>query len=164
MSFKQYQSHKKVLATKIVSFTEVECPSSEEKIYHLKDEHGELIQQPSLLFARGLPQDDYFYLVQYEDGYISWSPKKVFEEGYTEITATTPKVEGYSVVSDDKIDNVNVNKRLEEVCLRRVDVLREKTLSDSHCLNKAEDLIKTAFMWFNRGIFQPQRIKLEGDK
>jgi hypothetical protein len=26
------------------------------------------------------------YLVKYEDGYISWSPKKAFEDGYTEIS------------------------------------------------------------------------------
>jgi hypothetical protein len=25
------------------------------------------------------------YLVQYEDGYISWSPKKIFEKAYKEI-------------------------------------------------------------------------------
>ena len=25
------------------------------------------------------------YLVQYEDGYLSWSPAKAFEEGYTRI-------------------------------------------------------------------------------
>lgn len=25
------------------------------------------------------------YLVRYEDGYLSWSPKDVFEAGYTEI-------------------------------------------------------------------------------
>ena len=25
------------------------------------------------------------YKVVYKDGYISWSPKKVFDEGYTEI-------------------------------------------------------------------------------
>ena len=25
------------------------------------------------------------YIVKYEDGYISWSPKKAFEEGYIEL-------------------------------------------------------------------------------
>ena len=30
------------------------------------------------------PGDD-GYKVKYSDGYISWSPKEVFEEGYTEI-------------------------------------------------------------------------------
>jgi hypothetical protein len=27
------------------------------------------------------------YYVMYEDGYISWSPSKAFEQGYTEIAA-----------------------------------------------------------------------------
>lgn len=26
------------------------------------------------------------YLVQYEDGYLSWSPKQVFEDGYRRIS------------------------------------------------------------------------------
>lgn len=30
--------------------------------------------------------DDEGYLIQYEDGYISWSPKKQFEESYVECT------------------------------------------------------------------------------
>ena len=30
--------------------------------------------------------NDTGYLVKYEGGYISWSPSKAFEEGYTEIT------------------------------------------------------------------------------
>lgn len=37
---------------------------------------------PEDFFARGLPLlDD--YLVRYADGYLSWSPKKAFEDGYT---------------------------------------------------------------------------------
>ncbi len=35
------------------------------------------------VFARGLPMPgDYF--VVYDDGYESWSPKKAFEEGYSQ--------------------------------------------------------------------------------
>jgi len=35
-------------------------------------------------FARGRPSDG-DYLVRYEDGYLSWSPKKAFENGYTKV-------------------------------------------------------------------------------
>lgn len=33
-------------------------------------------------FARGIPAIGN-YIVVYEDGYVSWSPAKAFEEGYT---------------------------------------------------------------------------------
>ena len=36
------------------------------------------------VFARGLPQHG-DYMVKYDDGYWSWSPRKAFEEGYTRI-------------------------------------------------------------------------------
>jgi hypothetical protein len=37
-------------------------------------------------FGRGSPAVG-DYLVRYEpEGYLSWSPKKAFEDGYTEIT------------------------------------------------------------------------------
>lgn len=35
-------------------------------------------------FARGEPAIG-DYLVKYEDGYLSWSPAKAFEDGYTKI-------------------------------------------------------------------------------
>ena len=43
---------------------------------------GEDILAPPGFFARGNPHPG-DYLVRYEDGYLSWSPKKAFEEGYT---------------------------------------------------------------------------------
>lgn len=46
--------------------------------------YGEVIRQPveDSFFARGAPENG-DYLVRYEDGYLSWSPKKAFEDGYT---------------------------------------------------------------------------------
>ena len=42
------------------------------------------VDMPPNAFARGLPNlND--YVVIYEDGYKSWSPAKVFEEGYTKV-------------------------------------------------------------------------------
>lgn len=44
----------------------------------------ERVPVPAAFFARGTPMPG-DYLVRYSDGYLSWSPKKAFEEGYTEI-------------------------------------------------------------------------------
>lgn len=42
------------------------------------------VQVPSNAFARGAPAIG-DYIVIYEDGYISWSPAKAFEDGYTRL-------------------------------------------------------------------------------
>lgn len=48
---------------------------------------GKVYDAPNNLFARGLPDPLEGYLVQYGDGYLSWSPKAAFEEGYREFGA-----------------------------------------------------------------------------
>lgn len=45
---------------------------------------GEKVVVPFNFFSRGEPKIG-DYLVRYDDGYLSWSPKKAFEEGYTEV-------------------------------------------------------------------------------
>jgi hypothetical protein len=42
----------------------------------------EVIPVPAGIFARGTPSIGEDYLVRYEDGYVSWSPKAAFEAGY----------------------------------------------------------------------------------
>ena len=42
----------------------------------------EVIPVPAGIFARGTPSIGEDYLVRYEDGYVSWSPKAAFETGY----------------------------------------------------------------------------------
>ena len=42
----------------------------------------EVIPVPAGIFARGTPSIGEDYLVRYEDGYVSWSPKATFEAGY----------------------------------------------------------------------------------
>ena len=42
---------------------------------------------PRNVFARGLPAIG-DYIVVYDDDYVSWSPKSVFEAGYSEIKAS----------------------------------------------------------------------------
>lgn len=81
----KYRSHKVVEAGQI-------------NAYATSGPHGpwadvgaERFKLPSTVFARGTPQIG-DYLVQYLDGngYLSWSPKAVFEAGYTEIGEADP--------------------------------------------------------------------------
>ena len=79
--------------------------------------HGAVFHLGSDVFARGMPEykgdGEAFdaYLVVYDDGYVSWSPAKAFEEGYTRIEATAA---GLSQAWDER---------------RRVDAAREVALS-----------------------------------
>lgn len=76
---KRYQCHKVVKAAKITAVerelmrrAKVTCDDGE--TYDLTGDNA------------GRPQEkDLGYLVLYDDGYLSWSPTKAFEEGYTEI-------------------------------------------------------------------------------
>lgn len=42
------------------------------------------VDVPANFSARGVPSVG-DYLVRYEDGYLSWSPNKAFEEGYARL-------------------------------------------------------------------------------
>lgn len=92
---KKYQSHKVVEAARIqhidqgtdgfIVFTMNGKPGGEE--HHV----------PQSIFARGKPpvneREGCFdgYLVRYADGYVSWSPSKAFEEGYTPLPDEPPR-------------------------------------------------------------------------
>jgi hypothetical protein len=77
----QYESHKKVWALKI------------EKVHTDEDGQGIALVFVENRFAmRAFTADQLkgkpfpasgWYMVQYEDGYVSFSPEKAFEEGYT---------------------------------------------------------------------------------
>lgn len=83
----KWRSHKIVEAASITSIDRLEegvvtvmVPSEDPGApFMLLD-----MQVPDGLAARGKPALGDF-LVAYDDGYISWSPQKVFREGYTPI-------------------------------------------------------------------------------
>lgn len=52
---------------------------------------------PNVLKGTNLPSED-GYLVQYADGYKSWSPKDVFERCYREITKEEKDTATFMVV------------------------------------------------------------------
>ena len=79
----RYQSHKKVWALKIAA------------IEILEDGRAEIAPRDTgyAAFTTPLPykplfkgdETDLGYYVQYQDGYVSWSPSKAFEDGYTRL-------------------------------------------------------------------------------
>ncbi len=73
---RKYQSHKVVEAAIIESWVQTEAGPIQ-----VKTDQGTWLAKFNI-FARGNPQVG-DYLVRYEDGYLSWSPAKAFEEGYT---------------------------------------------------------------------------------
>lgn len=79
---KTYQSHKTVQAAKIVR-TDEDKPNFGLNLT-LEDGSKEFVgyaDSGKFRFDYG----DLGYFVRYEDGYISWSPTKAFEEGYSEV-------------------------------------------------------------------------------
>lgn len=76
-SLPQYQCHKKVWALQIDRIDEFD-------MIHFRTPGFAPKPAPERLFARGRPWPG-DYLVKYDNGYWSWSPRKAFEEGYTRI-------------------------------------------------------------------------------
>lgn len=79
---KAYQSHKRVMAEKIISVAAKDADGA----VRVQLNDGTILDLPSEMTVRYSPQIG-DYLVQYEDGYRSISPQKAFEDGYTPIYA-----------------------------------------------------------------------------
>ena len=80
----QYVSHKKVWALKIkaVADSGTDTTTDENPIVTVSFEKPEYAPQTINLRGKPTPEAGW-YFVMYEDGYISFSPAKAFEEGYT---------------------------------------------------------------------------------
>ncbi len=72
-------------------------------------------------------------------------------------------VAGYQPQSNDKVQIVNRAKELEERVLRHMDDLRANPDCDQRMVSIAITGIQEAFMWANRAVFQPSRVKLPED-
>lgn len=73
----------------------------------------------------------------------------------------TERVKGYRPQSDEVIELVNENKKLEEMVLRMLDAYADADV-DKRWLAIARTHIEEGFMALNRAVFKPQRVKLEG--
>jgi hypothetical protein len=76
-------------------------------------------------------------------------------------THKTMPVAGYSDQTDENIELVNVNKRLEEKVLRQLDMLARFSDTDKGWLDVARTHTEQGFMAANRAIMKPGR--LDGD-
>lgn len=81
---KTYQCHKRVLGAPIVSCDIVDNVV----IYEAADGSHAGYRVHGDFFSRGIPPAG-SYLVEYEDGYVSWSPKAAFEDGYAPVAGKT---------------------------------------------------------------------------
>jgi hypothetical protein len=81
-----YQSHKKVWALKIesVEYLGSDTTTDENPIVKLHFVEKHFAPREFNLHSKPKP-DTGWYMVQYEDGYISFSPAAAFEEGYTKL-------------------------------------------------------------------------------
>lgn len=81
MNYPKYVSHKEVGAVKIES---VEHGADGSVIVHLEGGFDNVVISHHDKKHKPVPEKG-MYLVQYADGYISFSPAKAFEDGYTPI-------------------------------------------------------------------------------
>lgn len=72
-------------------------------------------------------------------------------------------VEGYRPQSFNNIEQVNMNKRMEEEILRVLDNLKLNADVDQRWLAIGRTKLEEGFMAVNRSIFRPGRVKLPGD-
>jgi hypothetical protein len=81
----------------------------------------------------------------------------------------TLPVPGYTDQSAERVALVTQNKRLEEMVLRQLDSMRNNDPGvpvdiDQRWLAIGRTHLEQAFMAINRAVFQPQRVKLEGEE
>jgi len=75
-------------------------------------------------------------------------------------------VSGYKPQTQGKVDTVNAFKADEERILRKLDVFRDagaRADIDQRWLAIGRTQLEQAFMAINRAVFQPGRVKLEGE-
>lgn len=72
-------------------------------------------------------------------------------------------VSGYNPQSPENVARVNTNKELEERCLRAIENCRDNG-ADPRMTAIAMTQLQQAFMWANRAVFQPSRVKLPEDQ
>lgn len=74
------------------------------------------------------------------------------------------RIDGYPLETDDKVDDVNHGKAMEERCLRWLDTLKEDESVDQRWLAIGRTHMEQAWMAVTRSIMKPGRVTLPGDK
>jgi hypothetical protein len=73
------------------------------------------------------------------------------------------EIKGYKALTEEQIAVINEGKILEEQCLRFIDRVAGMGNIHQQHLHTSRINIQGAFMWLNRGIARPERVRLEGD-
>ena len=68
-------------------------------------------------------------------------------------------VQGYTTQTQGAVDQVNLNKSMEEDILQRLDAMAMWGDADQRWVSIARTHIEQGFMAMNRAIFKPQRLK-----
>jgi len=144
-AFADFTSHRRVRAAKIKVIYSDACVGIEGGYSVAFDPAGKPTPQAG------------WYVIAYDDGYLSFCPPEQFEKGYTAPVAS------YSAQSDEHVAIVNDNKHMEEILLRAIDELGVRGDIDPRWLAIGRSHIELGFMAVNRSIFKPKRISLPRD-
>ena len=79
-------------------------------------------------------------------------------------THTGLPVPGYRPQDSDTVALVSENKRMEEMDLRVLDILKDDSKVDQRWLAIGRTHIEQGWMAVNRAIFRPARVKLPSDE
>ena len=156
----KYQSHKIVEAGKITEFTagpdvyDVRVEGAPE-LRGLNAKVGSRIVD---MMAEGGDSNDLGYLIEYPDGYVSWSPSKAFEEGYSPVQPSSGKsnIKGYRELSEEEIANMNAVKRLGEQLSAMFDLLSAMESTDKRWVAEGRTDMQKGLMCWTRAIAKPE--------
>lgn len=169
---KAYKSHKIVHAARISEFDK----GTSHILVYIGDNDIKAMHVPNKSFwdswdNSGRPVHG--YVIEYPDGYVSFSPIDAFETGYSEYDpkADVPglPVKGYKDQPSEAVIAVNQHKDTEERLYRRIETLNEWSKTgqlsvDPRLAALAKTNFEIGFMLLNKAVFQPARHELPEDK
>ena len=97
------------------------------------------------------------YLVKYADGYVSWSPAKTFEEGYSVVQPSSGKsnIKGYRELSEEEIANMNAVKEWGAKMGELIDQMRQNEDHDPRWIAIGQTDLQKGLMALTRAIAKP---------
>ena len=130
----QYQSHKKVWALKI---SKIHWDEDGQGIGVVFEDKAFSMRAFTAAQLKGKPTPEPgWYMVQYEDGYISFSPEKAFEEGYTLVGSkkrpTIKELEDILNSEEDALITINSDGSITEKSFLKGPHSDVETRSSSH--------------------------------
>ena len=97
------------------------------------------------------------YLVEYADGYRSWSPKDAFEEGYDLLQPSSgkSKIAGYRELTEEEIANMNAVKEWGKKLGDLVEIMRAHPDHDQRWVSVGATQLQLGLMALTRAITKP---------